>query len=886
MTSKRSGAFSCLFIVLLIGLSGLCASAQPLLSADFRDTPLPEAFRALEKSGGITVSYDPALVKNRRVTAAFSNKTPADAFAILLRETPLSAEVVRERHVLILERPGPPAPVTFSARLLDAETREPLPYASIFSQRAGRGVQSDEQGRFALQTTADLAPGDTLTIRMLGYRTLQLPAGRATGTDVYLRPVSRELVEITVTDRAIEAFNLPAEGAAPEFRPGRGGLVPSLGEPDPFRMIQFLPGVTNEGDKADELLVRGGSPDQNLVLWEGIPIYHTGHLFGLISALNPYVVDRVNVWKGNFSADYGGRVSSLIDMRTESGRLERARYSAGLNFVNSYFSVETPLFRKKGGLLLAGRYAFSDLVQNKSYQQLFGFATQNSRLQGDLETQQGDSLLRQNYQIIPASAFSDGNLKLWWQPNERTLLNLSVYGGFDQLRYRRELDLRRFGYYFAGGDTVDIGNTGFSLRLRQQWTERYHSEWQLVASNYQSTYRFDGTFDSTDVAQYRQYQENTLREGAFRFDNHYRLSRRQHLQFGFQAVKTANLFLDRRNTFVSPVDSSQTKADLPSNQSSFYGIWRLGDSTRWYFEAGLRHTTFNYSAESYWEPRFSLQWQAWPHLRLKASAGTFHQFMRRVYVQNNLGLNNEVWLTTDENYQLPVLRSRQASAGFSFDKKGWLLDVEIYGKRLEPLTGANLRFNGVSQARWHLRGSQTAGGLELMLRKRWGPYTQWLSYTASQTDVQFDSLNNGQAFPADIDQRRAIGWAHHLAVKRWLFSATWTYHSGRPYTPPTGIALDSAQNATVEYGPRNSARLPDYSRLDVSAQYQFGGQKRFQGTIGLSVFNFFNHANLQNREFFAEPRFDSQGQPDGYGVGTVERTLLGRMVNLFLLMRW
>ena len=632
--------------------------------------------------------------------------------------------------------------------------------------------------------------------------------------------------------------------------------------------------------------MRGGSPDQNLILWEGIPIYHTGHLFGLISALNPYVVDRVNVWKGNFSADYGGRVSSLIDMRTETGPLERTRYSAGINFVNSYFSVETPLFRKKGGLLLAGRYAFSDLVQNKSYQKLFGFATQNSRISGDQDTQQGDSLLQQTYKITPVSAFSDGNLKLWWQPNSRTLFDLSMYGGFDELRYRRELDLRRFGYYFAGGDTVNIGNTGLGVRLRHDWTDRYTSEWRFAISNYQSTYRFGGTFDSSDVAQYRQYQENTLREGSFRFDNHYRLSRRQHLQFGFQAVKTSNLFLDQRSAAITPADSAEIRTDLPSNQSSFYGIWRLGDSAHWYLEAGLRHTTFNYSTQSYWEPRLSAQWQAGPHFRLKASAGTFHQFMRRVYVPNNLGLNNEVWLTTDENYQLPVLRSRQVSAGFSFDKKGWLLDVEVYGKAQEPLTGANLRFNGVSQARWNLRGTQTAGGLEMMLRKRWGPYTQWLSYTASQADVQFDSLNNGQAFPADFDQRRAIGWAHHLAVKRWLFSMTWSAHSGRPYTPPTGISFDSTQTAAVAYGPRNSARLPYYSRVDFSAQYHFGGQKRLQGTIGLSAFNLFNHVNLQSREFFPEPRFDDQGQPDGYGAGAVERALLGRMVNLFLLLRW
>lgn len=878
------------FVVLVYAF--LCftgATAQQLLNADFHNTPLPDAFRSLEKSGGITVSYDPALVKNLRVTAAFTNKKPADAFDILLRETPLTAEVVRERHILILQRAEPPAAVQLCARLLDAETREALPYASVFSIRSNAGTQSDDAGRFSLKTTTDLAHTDTLVIRMIGYRVLRLPAGQVLQRaclDVLLRPASRELVEITITDRALEALNLPTEGGVPELRPERGGLVPSLGEPDPFRMIQFLPGVTNEGDKSDELLIRGGSPDQNLVLWEGIPIYHTGHLFGVVSALNPYVVDRVNVWKGNFSADYGGRVSSLIDMRTETGPLERARFSVGANFVSTYFSVETPLFRKKGGLLLAGRHAFSNLVENSAYKQLFGYATQNSRIQSDQATQQGDSLLRQTYRITPASNFSDGNLKLWWQPNAKTLLDLSVYGSFDVLRYRREVDLRRFGFFFAGGDTIDVGNVGFSLRLYRQWTENYSSEWRMVGSNYRSTYNFAGSFDPDDPTQYVQYQENTLREGIFRFDNNWRFARRLHFQFGLQALKSGNFFLEKLISKPNPENSHEIPVDLPSNQYSVYGIWRLGDSAHWYLEAGLRHTTYNYSTQSYWEPRLAAQWQTGAHFRLKANAGVFHQFIRRAYIPNNLNLNNEAWLTAVENLKLPVLGSRQVSAGFSFEKNGWLLDAEIYGKVLEPLSGANLQFNGVPKPFWDIRGAETVGGLEILLRKRWGAYTQWLSYTGSQADVRFDSLDNGLLFPADFDQRRAVSWAHHLALKRWSFALTWTYHSGRPYTPPTGIDTTAAQNIVVTYGLLNSARLPYYSRVDASVEYHFGGNNRLQGTVGLSAFNLFNHANLQNREFYAEKQFDSQGQHSGYDVGVVDKTLLGRMVNLFLLLRW
>jgi hypothetical protein len=869
------------------------ATAQAPLQADFQNIPLSEAFRTLEKTGGITISYDPGLVKNIRVTASFTNKNPQEAFSILLQHTPLEAAVVRERHVLILKRDEAPSSLTLCAKLLDADSREALPYASIFSIKAGAGAQSNAEGQFQLSSNSELAPQDTLLIRMLGYRSLSVPASRLLNDNcpsILMRPISRELVEITITDRALEALELPAASRITEVRPERPGLVPSLGEPDPFRMVQVLPGVAADGDKADELLVRGGNTDQNLVLWEGIPIYHTGHLFGLVSALNPYVVDRVNVWKGNFSADQGGRVSSLIDMRTDPTPLERPSFAVGVNLVSTYFSLETPLFRRKGGLLFAGRHAFSGVLQSSGYQKLFGFATQDSRIKSEFETQQNDSLLQKAFRIFPYSTFSDGNLKLWLRPNARTLLDLNVYLGYDVLRYRRELDLRQFGTYLAAADTVNIVNFGMSAHVHRDWTENYSSEWRFAVSNYKSTYDFTGTTNPDVPQQYYQHQDNTLGEGVLQFDNNWRFSRRHHLQFGVQIIKTGNFFLDSLQNKPDPNASRRLQIDLPSNQSALYGIWRLGDSAHWYLEAGLRHVTFNYTTQSYWEPRLSAQWQAGKHLRLKAFAGVFHQFMRRAYVPNILGLNNRAWVTADDNLQLPVLESRQVSLGFTFEKKGWLLDAEVYGKVLEPVTGVDLRFNGTPDlSLWAARGTENVGGLELLLRKRWGRYTQVLAYTNSRADMQFDSLNQGNVFPSDFDQRQAINWTHNLGFKHWSFSLSWNYHSGRPYTPPTGVNTQTRPDGTVAtsvaYGPRNSARLPDYSRLDSSIQYHFG-EKHLTGTLGLSVFNLLNHANLQQREFFVQTLYDANGDPETYTTGTIERGLLGRMPNIFLLLRW
>lgn len=873
-----------LFVCVLTAATS--ARAQSRLSGNFQQSPLATAFYELEKNSGITISYDPLVVENLRVTAVFTDKKIEEAFDLLLRGTPLQAEVLRERHVLVSRRPEPAPLLQLCGRLIDAQNGEPLEYAAVFAEKTKVSVFSGADGRFSLQASSS----DTVQLRLLGFQTLRLPAQRLQKpcADIRLPARHRELVEITITDRAVEPLGLPKGNGGAELRPDRGGFVPSLGEPDPFRLIQFLPGVTADGDKADKLLVRGGSNDQNMVLWEGIPVYHTGHLFGVVSALNPYMVDRVSIWKGNFSADQGGRVSSIIDMRTAARTFEKPTLSAGLNLVSAYFSLETPLFGKKAGLLVAGRRAFSDVLENPAYQKLFGFATQNSRIRNDQDEQQSNPILLNAYRIRPSSAFGDGNFKFFWQPNERTRLEASGYAGTDGLRYRRDVVLPEWNFYFAGGDTVNVRNLGFSVRLQRQWTPDYASEWRFAWSDYQSLYNFSGTFDTLEAAQYIHNQENTLREGTFQFNNTWRLSARHHLQFGFQAVKTANYFFQKALSRVQPQDSWEWSNDVPSNQSALYGIWRMGDSTHWMLETGVRHVTFNYATRSYWEPRLSAQRELRPGLRLKINGGIFHQFMRQAYIWNDLGLNNEAWFTADDNFNLPVLESRQVSAGFSFARNGWLFDVEAYHKFLDNLTGVNFRFNGEPESLWDVRGVETARGVEVLLRKKWGPYTHWLSYTYGRAEMRFDSLNAGSIFPADFDQRHAFGWAHHLRWKHWSLALSWNFHSGRPYSPPTGITIvtepDGNKRLEVAYGPRNSGRLPNYHRLDASVQYHFS-QKKINGSAGLSVFNAANRVNLQNREFYVETKYDDAGNPVDYGVGGVDRTLLGRMVNVFVLLR-
>jgi hypothetical protein len=782
-----------------------------------------------------------------------------------------------------------PSTITLCGYLLDAESRQPLPYAPVLGPR-GRNTQSGEDGRFSLQIPADVSASDTLTLRYIGFQPRRLMVREVLGRDcpaIYLAPASNQLMEIIVTDRAVDPYMLSNNGEAKsEVRTDRVGFVPGLGEPDPFRMMQFLPGVNAEGDRAGELLVRGGSKDQNLILWEDIPIYHTGHLFGVVSALNPYVVNRVNIWKGNFGADQGGRASSIIDMRSDQTGLEKPVISAGVNLVSSYFAFETPLFRKKAGLLLAGRGAYSDILTNSFYQKLFGYATQGSRISNDFQTKQSDSLLR-SVLLQPISEFSDANLKFFYQISEKTRVEVSGYSGTDILRYRVDARVPQWNFYYKSGDTVQQANVGFNLKLRQRWSADYQSSWQVAWSGFDSRYRYGGSQDTLVFPQTIQNQDNTLREAVFRFDNSWRIAPHSELRFGVQSIKTANRF---RQLFINTTDTAASESwelDIPSNQSAIYGIWHLRQGP-WNVEGGIRHTTFNRTFGSYWEPRFSMQWEPWPGVAFKANGGVFHQFMRTAYVWNQLGLNNEAWFTADEDIQQPVLRNTQMAVGASFRYKGWVIDLESYRKYLSPLTGTNLRFNGIPQVNYTAVGSEYANGFEFLLRKRWGVYTHWLSYTLSRSLAQFDSINGGNPFPTDFDQTGTLNWAHQFEWRRWSLSVAFNIHTGRPYTPPKGIRTFTDANGVVqrevEYGLRNSARLPNHWRMDVSAQYRFS-VGRLRASSGLSVFNFTNHLNLESRTFFVETTTDANGQTQ-YSVGALNRVLLGRIVNIFVLLRF
>ena len=858
-----------LFLLLLVWCGGLMpAFAQKLLKGKFENTPLPEVFQKLERQANLSISFDPAQVNNKRISASFSGVTVQEAFDIALRGTSLQAEIIKERYVIIRPQANaaaPTKPKPVCGRVLDSNTGDPLGFASVFAVKSKQHTLTDSAGYFKLAISDTYILIDTLSIRYFGYKSPRVPLKKFATQQcpkILLYPDDHVLVEIVVRDRATEAIEAPSSETSIGLRPDRTGFVPAFGEPDPFRMLQFLPGVRADNDKSGDLLVRGGGNDQNLIMWEGIPIYHNSHVFGLVSALNPYVVNRVQFWKGNAGAQYGGRASSIVDMRSELTPPRKFRAALGVNQLSAYLSLEAPLFRHKGGILFATRGAM--LFDHPVFAALFKHVTGTEGLAGVREASILGALGLPNEQHDGAS-FKDANFKCYWAPNVRNRVEWSVYSGEDRRQLRDSVPSAAYW----SGDTATSINFGSSIRWKRQWSGRFSSEWLYARSHYATGYGF-GWGNATNAPISFEHRKNVIEETLLHFDQTSVLSPHLSLRFGAQFDGVANSV-----GVMTKVDTGFVSIfnNYSANHVAFYGQVQWRPDSMWEIEAGIRAVRYKGAGLPFIEPRVNISRKLASGISVRANIGIFTQFVRRSFEGVPLSMNDEAWIMSAvQRNALRPFQGRQMALGGILDKAGWVVSGDFYIKKLASLTGISHHLNGLAQPIPNSRGTEQSAGLELMARKKWGPITHWVSYTLSKTTARYDSIDGGIRFPADSDQRHVFRWTPSFSSRHWDISASWNLLSGRPYTP--AVAVTSA--GVLDYGLHNSARLGIYKRVDCSVQYSWS-KKWFKMSSGLTIYNLFNRKNAQDRQYFAAP---------GATMLVLDRYALGGLGNIFLLFKF
>lgn len=885
------------FLIALLGLLPffLLAQSLPKINAAFNKTRLGYAFSQLETKYSIFFSYEDELVDKIQVTARLRQLSLDKAMEKLLEGTELGFEIMDGQHVLIKKRnapanretPPPPSLIT-CGKVLDGITSEPLIGATIFIKKTQDGCYTDTLGEFRLK--GDFAETDTLQISYIGYDDLHFTVADFTQRpcqSIDLRYSGTWMSDIIVKDFSIDMLQLANDGHF-HFKKEKIPTLPGWGEPDVLRMLQLLPGIGSAEESAARINVRGGTPDQNLILWEGIPMYHTGHFFGLYDVFNPYIVDEVNVWRGNFGAEHGGRNSSVIDITGRPELVDESTWNIGFNLLHSNIFMEKPLFRKKehkrGAIIVAGR---SSLVNSKTRvsQEFFDQVFQRGRV----ALQESDGSQDESTTWNPTFDYGDFNIKLRWQGKRKNDNAFSINSSSDELNYFFEKNTD--STYFSTNDFIMAQNVGLSWQHTAQWKPHLKANAVIAISTYSNNFTYQVNTERDSAFTYRYQTSNFMNDLSFNFKVDWQLDERKNLLLGYHlngqqsdlVYQDTNVLKQEKNIF------SRDTSILGTH--TLYTSYEVEHSDKFQYTLGMRLNVFPLRKEKLFaEPRLSFVWQpsADDHLSVKGSLSSTWQFVFQIVDFTDLGVGEPLWALAKDS--IPAQRSTQLTLGASYETKSMLIDGEFYLKGSENLTSRNLLVDQGFEKPLSFDGQALAVGFDFLFRKRIPPYSMWFAYSLGQVNQQFSELNNGRTYPARHDIRHQINWVHTLEKGRWNFSTNFHFRTGTPYSIPDVEQVPCPQctesdfTHVLSFERLNTERLPNTIRVDVSSTYTFG-KKNKKWKLGFSVLNLFNRKNILDKDFVLETPNLNQSQ-EAFELKELDRFAAGAAPNFFVQYEW
>ncbi len=751
-------------------------------------------------------------------------------------------------------------------RIRDNEMKTFIPGGLFSIPQLELAALTDEKGEFSVQVPEGTYIG---YFSSMGKQTEQkiIKVYRDQELDVTLFESVSELDLVTVTDRAIDANVMSTLPGATRIPMEELKLLPPLlGEVDVVKSMLLLPGVSTVGEGASGFNVRGGGVDQNLILMDGAPVFNPSHMFGFFSIFNQDAINDATLYKGDIPAQYGGRLSSVLDIKTQSGDTEDWYLNGGIGFLSSRLGINGPI-TDKTQIMATVRAAYPTWILRR---------IPNTGINES------------------ATNFQDANLRLDHRINDRNSLLISAYTSSDYFRF--------------GADTAYSWQTNLaSLKWKAYWGDFFGSETNLSYSSYRYSvfgeaspleFKLRSSIDFLGIQQQFEWSGEKL-EG---------------LQFGFQVnsyqMGMGDLIPNSEESLIEPVAiqdergiesavyfqvpwklSDKLQGQLGLRYSRFFA---LGERQVYEYEEGvpmelesIRDTTFYQSGElikSYggFEPRLTVRYAISEDFSVKGSINRSLQYLH-LLTNNFASAPVDLWKLSDGF--IGPQEAWQYALGFykNMNQNKIETSVEVYYKDMpsivEYLDGAQLFLNPTLETDL-VMGSGYAYGSEFLIKKNSGKINGWVSYTFSRTlrkvETQLgDAVNQGEYFPANWDQPHDITVvASWQPVRRISFNATFNYRTGRPITLPSGI-YDIGGNIVIDYQERNQARIPDYHRLDMGMTYYFYQRKNsnYKSSISLSFYNLYARRNAFSWFFQPSPE---QGIPKSYRlavIGTVVPSL-------------
>jgi len=742
---------------------------------------------------------------------------------------------------------------TINGYIKDANNGETLIGAAAYISEISSGATSNEYGFYAINVPA----GEyTIEYSYLGYETqkLKIKLDQDITLDVELETESAKIEEVIITAEPEDENVTKVEMSVNKLDIGTIKKMPSLlGEVEIIRGLQLLPGVTSVGEGASGFNVRGGSIDQNLILLDEAPIFNSSHLFGFFSVFNPDAVKDVKLYKGGIPSRYGGRLSSVLDVRMKEGNNKKLAINGGVGFIFSRLSVEAPIIKDKASFIIAARRSYIDIL-SKPF----------------LPEEQSDSRLY----------FYDLTLKTNYKISSKDRLFLSGYLGRDN-------------FVFGEAAGFSWGNSTGSFRWNHLFSEKLFSNVTAFYSDYNYKINFgddnQNGFDwDASIVNYSVKPEFT-----------YFMNPDNLIKFGGQTI----IYEFLPGNAVGRSEGETRDFGLPKKYGIESGLYIENEQTindKLSLNYGLRWSHFNYTGEgtaytyadaavlggrkelvstetfeqwesiqtyNNFEPRLAAKYQLSPSSSVKLSYNRMAQYIQLVS-NTTASTPIDVWTPASNNIRPQI--ADQVGIGYFRNIKDntYEISTEVYYKLMDNIVdyvdNADLILNPFIEGDL-IEGEGRAYGFELLVEKKKGALTGWLSYTLAKTERQIPGINNNDWYPSRFDQTHNLSLSGFYELsKRWSLSSTFSLISGSPITFPT--SRYEQQGYVVPHNSldsRNNVRIPVYHRLDIGATLKGKERpdKKWYGEWVFSVYNVYNRRNPF--AIFFGPQGDSRPPTSG-----------------------
>lgn len=784
---------------------------------------------------------------------------------------------------------------TISGTITDAKTGETLLSANIYNSETLSGTASNTYGFYSLRQPQGLI---SISATFTGYQsfTATFTLTKDTVVNIALEPVI-ELDEVVISGQSPLQNIRSTQMGTIQLSPAKTEILPALlGETDIIKTFQLMPGVQGGTEGTSGFYVRGGGPDQNLILLDGVPVYNVSHLFGFMSVFNSDAIRNVTLIKGGFPARYGGRLSSVLDIRMKEGNNQEFKGSASIGIISSKLTLEGPIKSDKTSFIFSGRRSYIDLLS-------YPFQMAANKKYGEGE----------NFWV--GYYLQDFNAKINHTFNNRHRLYLSVYTGKDKFflndkyEYSDSWDGGQASYQYKYKDKARLqwGNTTGALRWNNIINNQLFANLTATVSDYKfrlfedyEEERIDLNEKRTEKSSYFYEYYSQIRDYGLKADFDFVPSPRHYLRFGmhntlhyFSPGVTVNK--DNYGSGSTPIDTIYGNKNIPANEMMIYVEDEITLSYAIKLNAGLHYSNFNVQGSTYHslEPRLSARYMVTSRISAKASYTKMQQYLH-LLTNSSMGLPTDLWVPATK--KIKPQKSQQLALGLAYAPNTiYELSIEGYYKYMENLIdyAEGASFFELNQGDWEdlvTSGNGESYGVEFLAQKHLGRISGWIGYTLSWANRQFDEIGSGEKYPYRYDSRHDISIVTTIKLSdKTDFGAAWVFRTGYPFTmedeefhsPFTFFKEPNSKNNdfnTIEYFEnRNNYRMPDYHRLDLGFNFH-KQKKRVYRTWSLGVYN----AYARNNPFmlYKDTEWDEQNH-----MSTTQLKQLS-ILNLIPYVRW